>query len=223
MRVSKAELIDAESRIRNFIKGNQREPNHVSMTDMDTGRDVEVPISEVNGLYFNVYTFWLKNGRYPNFATLNITKGEPTIQNYQDNYYQCGPTSLSMASTKLFKPVSETTCAQVLGTTKSGTNPANLVANSPALGFTVKAMARNPVEVQNALRQYNAVICHYETGDAPCSNFLNNYGHYALIKDISNGRYVVLDPTKGQFTCPTSMMDQATNGRSLYYYRVSLK
>jgi len=223
MRVSKQELIDAEQRIRTFIKGNQREPNTVALRDMDTGKEVTVPIRQVNGLYFNTYTFWLKQGRYPAYATLNIEKSEPTIQNFQDTSYSCCPTSLSMASTKLFKPVSEAECAKVLGTTKNGTNPANLVANAPKLGFNVKAMNRNPMEVENALRQYNAVIVHYQTGPADCSGFRLDYGHYALIKSVSNGKYTILDPTRGQFTCPTGVLDKATNGRSLYYYTVSLR
>jgi hypothetical protein len=224
MRINKTDLLDAEQRIRDFIKKNSRAPNTVSLRDMDNGKVSDQPLEVVNGLFFNVYTFWLKNGRYPNYATINITKGEPTIQNYQDNSVQCCPASLSMASTKLFKPVDESTAARVLGTTKNGTNPANLIQNSPQLGFNVTRMTRNPVNVRAALSDYNAIICHYQTGPADCSGFLNDYGHYALIKSVSNnGYYTILDPTKGQYTCKTSVMDAATNGRDLYYYRVSLR
>lgn len=223
MRVSKQELIDAEQRIRAFIKKEAREPNIVTMQDMDTGRDVDIPIREVNGLYYNTYIFWLKNGRYPNYATINIEKGEPTIQDYQDRSTTCCPASMSMAASKLFKPTSESTFAKVLGTNSKGTTPQNLVAKAPELGFDVKAIPRNLTSVQTALSQYKAVLTHYQTGPADCSGFINDYGHYALIRGVGSGRYEIWDPTKGRYTCPASMMDQATNGRSLYYYTVSLR
>ncbi|WJI09197.1 hypothetical protein FGU46_03355 [Methanobacterium sp. CWC-01] len=222
MRIDKNNITDAETRIRNFIKENNREPNTVRLRDMDTNKDVNIPIRQVNGLFFNIYTFWLKQGRYPNYATLNIEKSEPTIQNFQDNAYNCCPTSLSMASTKLFKPVTEAEAARVLGTTRNGTSPANLIANAPKLGFRVVAMNRAPANVAAALGEYKAVLCHYQTGPADCSGFINDYGHYCLIKSVSSGKYTILDPTKGQYQCSTGVMDQATNGRDLKYYAVSV-
>ena len=190
---------------------------------MDKSIGVEVPLRQVCGLYFSDYTFWLKNGRHPNFVTLNLEKSEPLIQNYQDTPYTCCGTSLSMISTKLFRPKSEAECSTALGTTKNGTNPTNLVANAPKLGFTATAMARTPKNVSEALSEYKGVMVHYMTKNATCSSFINQYGHYAVIKDITNGRYTVIDPTKGTFTCPTSVLDQATAGRSIYYYRIGLR
>ena len=223
MRVNANDLRDAEQRIKNFIKKENRLPNLVTLRDMDNPANVELPIRQVCGLFFNDYTFWLKEGRHPNFVTLNIEKSEPIIQNYQDTFYTCCPTSLSMVSTKLFQPKTESECSTILGTTKNGTNPANLVANAPRLGFTVEAMARNPQNVAAALSQYKGILVHYQTGPADCSGFLNDYGHYAVIKAVGGGRYTVMDPTKGLYTCPTSVLDKATNGRALYYYRVSLR
>jgi len=84
-------------------------------------------------------------------------------------------------------------------------------------------MARTPKNVSKALAEYKGVMVHYMTKNASCSGFINQYGHYAVIKSVSDGRYTVMDPTKGTFTCPTSMLDQATAGRSIYYYKISLK
>lgn len=223
MRFNAATLRDGEQRVQKFIKSNGRLPNYLTLREMDKQSNEEIPLRQYCGLYFSDYTFWLKNGRHPNFTTLNITKSEPTIINYQDTYYTCCPTSLSMASTKLFRPVTEAQCATALGTTRNGTPPQNLINNAYKVGFNVNRIPRTPHAVQEALNVYDAVICHYQTGPADCSGFVNDYGHYCLIKSVSNGRYTVYDPTKGQYTCPTSVLDNATNGRELYYYRVSLR
>lgn len=190
---------------------------------MDRQTNEEIPLRQYCGLYFSDYQFWLKNGRHPNYTTLNVSKDEPTIMNFQDTAYTCGPSSLSMCSTKLFRPKSEAECASALGTTKTGTNPNNLINNTPKLGFTATAMPRTPKNVSEALSEYNGVLVHYMTKNASCSGFINQYGHYAVIKDITNGKYTVMDPTKGTFTCPTSVLDGATAGRSIYYYRIGLR
>lgn len=223
MRFNAASLRDGEQRVQGFIRGNGRLPNYLTLREMDTSANEEIPLRQYCGLYFSDYTFWLKNGRHPNFVTLNIEKGEPLIQNYQDNSVNCCPASLSMVSTKLFRPKSESECASILGTTKNGTNPANLTANAPKLGFTAEAMTRTPKNVSEALGEYKGVMVHYMTKNASCSGFINQYGHYAVIQKVSDGRYTVMDPTKGQFTCPTSVLDGATAGRSIYYYKISLK
>ncbi len=213
-----------EGRIQQFIKENKRLPNYVTIRDMDKNIGIEVPLRQYCGLYFSDYTFWLKNGRHPNYVTLNLEKSEPIIQNFQDNSVNCCPASLSMVSTKLFRPKTEGECATVLGTTSNGTNPANLTANAPRLGFTAEAMTRTPKNVSEALAEYKGVMVHYQTGAAKsCDGFLRDYGHYAVIKSVSNGRYYIMDPTKGSFSCPTAIMDQATNGRTLYYYKIGLK
>lgn len=223
MRFNAASMREGETRVQNFIRSNGRLPNYLTLREMDKQSNEEIPLRQYCGLYFSDYTFWLKNGRHANYVTLNLEKGEPLIQNYQDTSYTCGPASLSMISTKLFRPKTENECAVALGTTKNGTNPANLVANAPRLGFTAEAMSRTPKNVSEALAEYKGVIVHYQTGPADCSGFLRDYGHYAVIKSVAGGRYTVMDPTKGLFTCPTSVLDQATNGRALYYYRIGLK
>jgi len=190
---------------------------------MDKQSNEEIPLRQYCGLYFSDYTFWLKQGRHANYVTLNLEKSEPIIQNYQDNSVNCCPASLSMISTKLFRPKTEAECATALGTTKNGTNPTNLINNAPKVGFTAEAMQRTPKNVSEAISEYKGVMVHYMTKNASCSGFINQYGHYAVIKDITNGRYTVMDPTKGTFTCPTSVLDQATAGRSIYYYKIGLR
>lgn len=224
MRFNAATMRDGETRVQNFIRSNGRLPNYLTLREMDKQSNEEVPLRQYCGLYFSDYTFWLKNGRHPNFVTLNLEKGEPLIQNFQDNSVNCCPASLSMVSTKLFRPKSEQECATALGTTSNGTNPANLTSNAPRLGFTAEAMSRTPKNVSEALAEYKGVMVHYQTGAAKsCDGFLRDYGHYAVIKSVSNGRYYIMDPTKGSFSCPTAIMDQATNGRTLYYYKIGLK
>jgi len=224
MRFNAASLRDGEQRVQNFIRSNGRLPNYLTLRDMDRQTNEKIPLRQYCGLYFSDYQFWLKQGRHPNYVTLNLEKGEPIIQNFQDNSVNCCPASLSMISTKLFRPKTENECASALGTTKTGTNPTNLVSNAPRLGFTATAMARTPKNVSKALAEYKGVMVHYQTGAAKsCDGFLNDYGHYAVIKSVSNGRYYIMDPTKGSFSCPTAIMDQATNGRTLYYYKIGLK
>lgn len=223
MRFNAASLRDGEQRVQGFIRSNGRLPNYLTLREMDRQTNEKIPLRQYCGLYFSDYQFWLKQGRHPNYVTLNLEKGEPIIQNFQDNSVNCCPASLSMISTKLFRPKSESECASILGTTKNGTNPTQLVANAPKLGFTAEAMTRTPKNVSEALSEYKGVMVHYMTKSAPCSSFINQYGHYAVIQKVSDGRYTVMDPTKGTFTCPTSMLDQATAGRSIYYYKISLK
>lgn len=222
MRVDLKNMQNAEERIRNFIKQNKRVPNELNMIDMDSKQVIKILLNDYRGMFYSMYQFWYKNGRFPNYVTKNITYGEPMILNFQDNKYNCCPTSLSMVSTKLFKPISEAKCAEVLGTNTSGTSPEKLINNGAKLGFKITKMARNPKNVQDALNRYAGVICHYETGDAPCSGFKNNYGHYCVIKSVKDGIYEIYDPTRGIYKCKTSVMDQATNGRALYYYAVEL-
>lgn len=223
MRFNAASLRDGETRVQNFIKSNGRLPNYLTLREMDRQTNEEIPLRQYCGLYFSDYQFWLKQGRHPNYVSLNLEKSEPLIQNYQDNSVNCCPASLSMISTKLFHPKSEAECSTILGTTKNGTNPTNLINNAPKLGFTAETMQRTPKNVSEALSEYKGVLVHYMTKNASCSGFINQYGHYAVIKDITNGRYTVMDPTKGTFTCPTSVLDQATAGRSIYYYKIGLR
>lgn len=213
-----------ELSVRNFIKGNRRLPNYAVMKDMDTGREVKVSPREYCGMFWSNYNFYYRNGRLPNWVTKNLLKSEPTQLLYQKRSTTCGPASLAMASAKLFKPMTEEFLAGVYGTTGSGTNPANLVDTSrrSKSGLKITRLPRISSSVQGVLNRYGAVVCHYETGAAKCSNFLNNYGHYCLILSVAGGYYTVYDPTKGVFKCPVGQLDAATHGRSIYYYGVEL-
>lgn len=223
MRYSDKTMKEAEGRVRAFIKKESRLPNTLDMKAIDDGKVHSIPKEYYCGMFFNNYTFWHKNGRFPNYVTLNTKKSSPIILDYQDTGYTCCPTSLAMVSTKLFNPHSEVELRKILGTTSDGTPPANLINNAPKAGFVVKRMDRNPKAVQSALNKYHGVMVHYQTKPATCSGFHNDYGHYAVINAVKDGKYQVYDPTKGVYYCKTSILDKATNGRPIYYYDVSLK
>ncbi len=229
MRSDLANMKKTEANIRNFIKTNGRLPNYATMHDMDTNKDIDVSKGEYCGMFYGYYNFWLKNGRFPNFVTKNILKAEPTILNLQDNKYTCCPTSLSMISTKLFNPKSELELARIFGTIYNdqnpGTPPKNLLdpSRQAQAGLIIKAMSRNPSNVKAALDKYKGVLCHYETGPADCSGFINNYGHFCIISGVAGGYYYIMDPTRGYYKCRTLEMDHATNGRNIWYYSVELK
>ena len=228
MRCSESEMRAVEGRIRRFIKEKRRLPDYATMTDMDTGKPVKVLKTQYCGMYYSDYNFWLKNNRHPNFVTLNVLKEWPMYWDHQNNAYQCGPCSLGMISSMQFKPMKEGTMgvdglAKAFGTTKtSGTPEENFINRGPTNGFNIKRIARNPTAVLNELNQYKGVMCHYQTGPADCSGFQNDYGHYAVFRGVANGRYTIYDPTRGIFTCSTSEMDKATNGRNIYYLSVEL-
>ena len=125
----------------------------------------------------------------------------------------------------LYSYVSESKCAKTLGTViGSGTDPSNIIAYAPKLGYVVTKISRNFSGVKQALNKGYPVIAHIQTKSASCLGFKNDYGHYILIYGTtSSGEYKVADPTKGLKKCKASVLDKATNGRSIHYYSVKPK
>lgn len=224
VKFSKSTMQSTAKAINKQLKEGKGYPNSVTMKDTN-GKTHKLSKKEYMGLYEAQNVFIIKHGRYPNYTTLNSTSNNPLVMDYQNNAYTCCPTSLSMASQMLFNYKSEQTCAKTLGTViGSGTDPSKLINNAPKLGFTATKIARNYSAVKKSIQKGYPVIAHIQTKPATCLGFTNDYGHYILIYGYdSNGYYKLADPTKGLKKCSPKILDNATNGRSIYYYSIKPK
>ena len=222
MRFSKAEMSTAAKTLRKNIKAGKGYLSYLTMKDMN-GKSHKLSKGQYMGLFEAQNVFIMKNGRYPNYTTLNSTANNPLVMDYQDKNTTCGPTSLSMAIQMLFGYVSEQKCAAACKTGSSGTDPSNLIAGAKSLGYKVTKISRNKTAVKAALTKAEPVIAHIQTKPASCLGYLGDYGHYILIYGLTNdGYYKIADPTKGIKKCKASIIDNATNGRTIHYYRVGL-
>ena len=223
-RFSKNELTSKAKLIRASIKRGDGLPKQMNFKDMS---NITHYLKRVEwlGLYQQRNIFTLKNGREPNYVTLNTTCGTlPVAMNYQDNGYTCGPTSFSMATMCLFSYISESKAAKTLGTVYgSGTSPSDIVNNAPKLGYIVKRIGRSYNSVLKSLQKGQPVIAHIQTKPATCLGYRGDYGHYILIYWCKNNTYYIADPTKGIQKCKANVLDNATNGRSIHYYTVAIK
>ena len=222
-RFSKAEMSSASKTLRKNIKAGKGYLSYISMKDMNS-KSHKLAKAQYMGLFESQNVFIMKNGRYPNYVTMNSTANNPLVMNYQDNGYTCGPTSLSMAIQMLFGYKGEKTCAKACGTViGSGTTPDKLIAGAKSLGYKVTKISRNKTAVKSALSKACPVIAHIQTRPATCLGYTGDYGHYILIYGMtSDGKYKIADPTKGIKTCKPTILDHATNGRAIYYYKVGI-
>ena len=215
-------MANAAKTLRKNIKDGKGYLSYLTMTDMN-GKKHKLTKAEYMGLFEAQNVFIMKNGRYPNYTTLNSTANNPLVMDYQDKNTTCGPTSLSMAIQCLFGYVSEKKCATACHTGSSGTDPSNLIAGAKSLGYKVTKISRNKTAVKAALTKAEPVIAHIQTKPATCLGYVGDYGHYILIYGLtSDGYYKIADPTKGIKKCKASNIDHATNGRSIHYYRVGI-
>ena len=223
MRFSKNEMQASAKALRKTIKNGKGYPSYLSMVDMDN-HPHKLTKAQYMGLFEAQNVFIMKNGRYPNYVTLNSTASNPLVMDYQDNGYTCGPTSLSMAIQMLFGYKSEKVCAKACGTViGSGTSPDKLIAGAKSLGYKLTKISRNKTAVKSALSKAEPVIAHIQTKPAHCLGYVGDYGHYILIYGMTNDNlYKIADPTKGIKKCKPTILDNATNGRSLGYYRVGI-
>jgi len=222
-RFSKAEMNAAAKTIRKQLKNMKGYPASINMVDMNK-KVHKISKAYYMGLFEAQNIFIMKNGRYPNYVTLNSKANNPLVMDYQDNGYTCGPTSLSMAIQMLFSYKSEKTCAKECGTIiGSGTTPDKLIAGAKKLGYKVTKINRNSNAVKNSTSKGFPVIAHIQTKPATCLGYVGDYGHYILIYGMTNdGLYKIADPTKGIKKCKPSILDKATNGRSIHYYKVEI-
>lgn len=223
MRFSKNEMQASAKALRKTIKNGKGYPSYLSMVDMDN-HPHKLSKAQYMGLFEAQNVFIMKNGRYPNYVTLNSTANNPLVMDYQDNGYTCGPTSLSMAIQMLFGYKSEKACAKACGTViGSGTSPDKLINGAKSLGYKLTKISRNKTAVKSALSKAEPVIAHIQTRPATCLGYVGDYGHYILIYGMTNDNlYKIADPTKGIKKCKPTILDNATNGRSLGYYRVGI-
>jgi len=220
---SKAEMNAAAKTIRKHLKNMKGYPASINMRDMNK-KVHKISKAYYMGLFEAQNIFIMKNGRYPNYVTLNSKANNPLVMDYQDNGYTCGPTSLSMAIQMLFGYKGEKKCATACGTViGSGTSPDMLINGAKKLGYKLTKISRNKTAVKSALSKAEPVIAHIQTKPATCLGYSGDYGHYILIYGMTNdGLYKIADPTKGLKTCKPSILDNATNGRSIHYYRVGI-
>ena len=222
MKFSKSEMAATAKAIRKNIKNGKGYPSYVPMVDMNK-KPHKLTKAQYMGLFESQNVFILKNGRYPNYTTLNSTANNCLVMDYQDKNTTCGPTSLSMAIQLLFSYVSEKKCAEACHTGSTGTLPANLINGAKSLGYKLTKISRNKTAVKHALSLAEPVIAHIQTKPATCLGYTGDYGHYILIYGLtSDGKYKIADPTRGIKQCKSSIIDSATNGRSLHYYRVGI-
>lgn len=225
IRFDKSEMKKASNVLRKQLKEGKGYPASISMKNMD-GKSVKVSKAYYMGLFEAQNIFIRNKGRLPNYVTMNSKANNPLVIDYQDNSYNCCPTSFSMATQMLFDNISEAKCAKTLGTTKSGTSPSDLVANAPKLGYKVTAIKRDYSAVKASLDKGFPVIAHIQTRNASCLGYKNDYGHYVLIygaySKLLTKYYSIADPTKGLKTCKASIIDKATNNRDIKYYSVRI-
>lgn len=222
-RFSKKIMANTAKILRKNIKNGKGYLSYVTMEDMN-GKNQKLSKAEYMGLYESQNVFILKNHRYPNYVTLTSTANNPLVMDYQDNGHTCGPTSLSMAIQMLFGHASEKKCAKECGTDSSGTAPDQLIAGAKKLGYQLTKISRNKTVVKNALKKGMPVIAHIQTKPATCLGYVGDYGHYILIYGMTSDGYYykIADPTKGIKKCKPFILDNATNGRSIHYYRVGI-
>jgi predicted double-glycine peptidase len=218
---SKDMMNDAGKRMQNFIKTNKRLPNTLNMKSRE-GKTLQLTKAQYAGLFENQNVFFVKHGRQPNYTTLNSNANNPLCMNYQDNSKNCGPASLSMISMLLYKSTSEAAFVKACKTGSNGTSPENMIAGAKSLGFKVSKIDRNNASVKKALNTGAGVLAHIQTKPASCLGYLNDYGHWVVIYGVSSDKYLIADPTKGIKTCTSTILDKATNGRVIYYYKVEL-
>ena len=227
-RFNKKEMKKASKIIRENIKKGKGYPSSIKMVEMDKGKTIKVTKAYYMGLFESQNVFIRNHGRKPNYVTLNSKANNPLVMDYQDNAYTCCPTSFSMATQLLFDNISEKECAKTLNTRiGSGTDPSDLINNAGRLGYKATPIPRNYKNVKASLKKGYPVIAHIQTRPATCLGYKGDYGHYVVIygayRKLLTSYYKVADPTKGLKKCKASILDKATNGRNINYYKVEIQ
>lgn len=222
---SKTELQKAGETFRKHIKNNNNYPTSITMTDMN-GATYNVSKALYMGLFESQNMYAIKNGRLPNYVTSDSTANNPLCIDYQNNGYNCGPTSLSMCIQMFGEYISEPTIAKKAGTTSSGTGPSQLISAAKSYGYNMTVINRNSTAVKESLDKCRPVLMHIHTsysGGKSCLGYRGAYGHYIMCYGMKNGKYLLADPTKGFKTCSPTSIDNARSRDSMKYYSISIK
>jgi peptidoglycan hydrolase-like protein with peptidoglycan-binding domain len=136
----------------------------------------------------------------------------------QNNGVNCGPTSLEICSQILGNHISQDKFAEWCNTGSNGTSPADLISGARKGGFKLTEIPRTFKAVSDAIESKSPVIYHHWTGGLSCMNWVNGYGHYAVIYEWSDNpnRFYICDPTKGLGVCSPSAIISA----SYNFYKV---
>ena len=189
------------------------------------GKTYQVSRALYMGLFEGMNMFAIKKGRLPNYVVANSTANNPLCIDYQNNGYNCGPTSLSMCIQMYGEYISESTLANVCGTTRNGTSPASLNSGAKKYGYKLSEIPRNMNSVRNSLAKCRPVLMHIHTsysGGRSCLGYRGAYGHYIMCYGTKGNNYLLADPTKGFKTCRSSSIDNARSSDFMKYYSVEI-
>lgn len=218
----KAEILKAASTFRTHIHNNKNYPNYIKMQGSD-GRFYNVGRTAYMGIFEDVSIFNLKNGRLPNYVVATSTANNPLVIDYQNNCYNCGPTSFSMCFQMLAEWISEPTLAREMGTNSDGTSPSTMQWCAKQHGYTLEVIERNKTAVKKALDEGSPVLMHIHTsysGGRSCLGYYGSYGHYIVCYGYTGDYYLIADPTKGFKKCSATSIDNARSSTNMKYYKL---
>ena len=219
----KNEVLKGMKTVKNGIKNGKGILKEITMK-ADNGKTIKLDKAHYNGVFEATNVFRLKQGRYPNYTTLNSTANNPLVMNYQDDSVSCGCASMNMCIQLVYGEwVDEKQIKKVFGTGSSGTAPDQLITGAKKLGYKVEKIPRNSASVKKARSKGYAVLMHIDTQKAPSLGYRSdkNWGHWITCYGVTNnGKYRIADPTKGIKVAPIKEIDKAMLNRTINYYQV---
>lgn len=221
LKFNKTEIEKGRNAVRRQLRKNNKLPSVVTIKSTD-GKTRNLTRRQFAGLCENDNVYRVRYGKVPNYVTLASEASNPLVLEYQYNEYNCGPTSVSMATQMLYGFRTQKACAKLLGTNEYGTSPSQLVNNIGKLGYKATRIKRNFAAVKASLDKNRPVIMHIQTKPATCLGYIGSYGHYILCWKAADNKYYICDPTKGDKVCNHNIIDAATEGRDIGYYSISL-
>lgn len=221
---NKSEVLKASKIVKNNIAKGKGVPKEVTLKVRETGKHKTLSKKEFAGVMEATNVFRLKQGRYPNYTTLNSTANNPLVMNYQDDSVSCACASFNMCVQLTYGEwIDEKAIKKTFGTGSSGTAPSQVIAGARKYGYSVEKIARNSSAVKKAISKGYAVLMHIDTSKAPSLGYRKdrNYGHWITCYGVTdNGKYKIADPTKGIKVAPISEINKAMLNRTIYYYQV---
>lgn len=219
----KETILEAAKVYKTHIKNNKNYPNYLTMKDA-AGKIYNVGRSAYMGIFEDVSRFFVKNGRVPNYVYADGTANNPLAIDYQNNGWNCGPTSLSMCFQMLGTWITEPTLASACGTTRAGTGPSQLISCAKKYGFKMEEIPRNINGVRKVINEGSPVLMHIHTSygsGKSCLGYSGAYGHYIMCYGVTGNYYLIADPTKGFKKCISTGIDNAKSSSNMKFYSIS--